>query len=133
LSEFPPQIDPCGENGEFHSFVYAAPVFRRDIRVTVGDIVTRDRFVFADLIVASSEKEVVTVAGVRTASGHSCNLRAWGQLRAHKRLADIPALNVCQRSPQPFGLVSGDGVCARDAPWGQSTFRRKCKGGGGVA
>lgn len=50
LSDLPPQIDACGENGEFHSFVYAAPVFRRDIRVTVGEIVTRDRFVFADLI-----------------------------------------------------------------------------------
>ena len=64
LSDLPPQIDPCGENGEFHSFVYAAPIFRRDIRVTVGEIVTRDRFVFADLIAASSQKEVVTLAGV---------------------------------------------------------------------
>jgi uncharacterized protein (TIGR00290 family) len=64
LSDLPPQIDPCGENGEFHSFVYAAPIFRRDLRVTVGEIVTRDRFVFADLIAASSQKEVVTVAGV---------------------------------------------------------------------
>jgi uncharacterized protein (TIGR00290 family) len=50
LSDLPPQIDPCGENGEFHSFVYAAPVFKRDIGVAVGEIVTRDRFVFADLI-----------------------------------------------------------------------------------
>jgi uncharacterized protein (TIGR00290 family) len=49
LSELPPQVDPCGENGEFHTFVYAAPIFRSDIRVTVGEIVTRDRFVFADL------------------------------------------------------------------------------------
>ena len=64
LSDLPPQIDPCGENGEFHSFVYAAPIFQRDIRVTVGEIVTRDRFVFADLIAASSKKEVVSVAGV---------------------------------------------------------------------
>jgi uncharacterized protein (TIGR00290 family) len=52
LSEFPPQIDPCGENGEFHSFVYAAPMFQNDIQVTVGEIVTRDGFVFADLIPA---------------------------------------------------------------------------------
>jgi uncharacterized protein (TIGR00290 family) len=50
LSDFGPQIDPCGENGEFHSFVYAAPIFQREIRVRVGEIVTRDRFVFADLI-----------------------------------------------------------------------------------
>jgi Diphthamide synthase len=38
LSDLPPKIDPCGENGEFHSFVYAAPIFRRDIRVTIGEI-----------------------------------------------------------------------------------------------
>jgi uncharacterized protein (TIGR00290 family) len=53
LSEFAPEIDPCGENGEFHSFVYAAPIFRQDIRVEVGEIVTRDRFVFADLTLAA--------------------------------------------------------------------------------
>jgi uncharacterized protein (TIGR00290 family) len=49
LLDFPEQIDPCGENGEFHSFVYAGPMFRRNIEVAVGEIVTRDRFVFADL------------------------------------------------------------------------------------
>jgi uncharacterized protein (TIGR00290 family) len=64
LSDLPPQIDPCGENGEFHSFVYAAPIFRRDIRVTVGEIVTRDRFVFADLIADGSQQKAASVAGV---------------------------------------------------------------------
>jgi uncharacterized protein (TIGR00290 family) len=56
LFDLPPQIDPCGENGEFHSFVYAAPIFERDIEVAVGEIVTRDRFVFADLIATSSQQ-----------------------------------------------------------------------------
>jgi uncharacterized protein (TIGR00290 family) len=56
LFDLPPQIDPCGENGEFHSFVYAAPIFERDIGVAVGEIVTRDRFVFADLIATSSQQ-----------------------------------------------------------------------------
>jgi len=60
LSDLPPQIDACGENGEFHSFVYAAPVFRHDVRVRVGEIVTGDRFVFADLI-ARSQQETVSV------------------------------------------------------------------------
>ncbi len=64
LSDLPPQIDPCGENGEFHSFVYAAPIFRRDIRVRVGEIVTRDRFVFADLIADGSQQKAASVAGV---------------------------------------------------------------------
>jgi len=50
LSEFPPDIDPCGENGEFHTFVYAGPMFQHDLAVEVGEIVSRDGFVFADLL-----------------------------------------------------------------------------------
>lgn len=49
LSELPREIDPCGENGEFHTFVYAGPMFERDLQVESGEIVSRDRFVFADL------------------------------------------------------------------------------------
>jgi len=52
LSEFPPEIDPCGENGEFHTFVYAGPMLQHDFSVEVGEIVTRDGFVFADLILS---------------------------------------------------------------------------------
>ena len=50
LRSIPPQVDPCGENGEFHTFVYDGPVFKRPISVRVGEIVTRDGFVFADLV-----------------------------------------------------------------------------------
>jgi uncharacterized protein (TIGR00290 family) len=50
LQEFPPGIDPCGENGEFHTFVYDAPVFSRPIRVRSSEIIERDGFVFADLL-----------------------------------------------------------------------------------
>jgi len=49
LVDLPPGIDPCGENGEFHSFVYDGPGFRQPIEVAVGEIVERDGFVFADL------------------------------------------------------------------------------------
>jgi uncharacterized protein (TIGR00290 family) len=49
LRDLPPTVDPCGENGEFHSFVYAGPEFRRPINVEVGEIVERDGFVFADV------------------------------------------------------------------------------------
>ncbi len=49
LSELPPDIDPCGENGEFHTFVYAGPMFQQDLSVEVGEIVSRDGFVSADL------------------------------------------------------------------------------------
>jgi uncharacterized protein (TIGR00290 family) len=49
LADLPPGTDPCGERGEFHSFVYAGPIFRHAVPVTVGEIVARDHFAFADL------------------------------------------------------------------------------------
>jgi uncharacterized protein (TIGR00290 family) len=49
LEELPPDVDPCGENGEFHSFAFAGPMFNRPIEVQVGEVVDRDGFVFADL------------------------------------------------------------------------------------
>jgi uncharacterized protein (TIGR00290 family) len=49
LADLPPGVDPCGENGEFHSFVYDGPVFRAPIPVETGKIVERDGFVFADV------------------------------------------------------------------------------------
>ena len=52
LDSLPAGIDPCGENGEFHSFVYDGPVFRRPLRVRTGETVTRDGFVFADVLPA---------------------------------------------------------------------------------
>jgi len=50
LADLPREVDPCGENGEFHSFVYDGPMFRHPIHVQTGEIVERDGFVFADLM-----------------------------------------------------------------------------------
>ena len=50
LAELPPSADPCGERGEFHTFAYAGPMFRHPISVESGEVVTRDGFVFADLL-----------------------------------------------------------------------------------
>jgi uncharacterized protein (TIGR00290 family) len=50
LADLPPEVDPCGENGEFHTFVYASPVFSSPIHVKMGEIVERDNFVFADIL-----------------------------------------------------------------------------------
>jgi len=51
LTELPDTVDPCGENGEYHSFVYAGPIFKEPIPYTVGEIVLREnRFCFCDLI-----------------------------------------------------------------------------------
>lgn len=49
LDDLPPSVDPCGERGEFHSFAYRGPMFRRPITVTRGEIVDRDGFTFADV------------------------------------------------------------------------------------
>lgn len=49
LADLPAEVDPCGEKGEFHSFVYDGPMFRHPIPVQVGEIIERDGFVFADL------------------------------------------------------------------------------------
>jgi uncharacterized protein (TIGR00290 family) len=50
LDDLPDDVDPCGENGEFHTFAYAGPALRQPIAVRVGDIVDRDGFVFADVL-----------------------------------------------------------------------------------
>ncbi len=52
LRELPPHVDPCGENGEFHSFVFDGPVFRKAIPFSVGEVVLRDSFYFCDLLPA---------------------------------------------------------------------------------
>lgn len=52
LRELPAGVDPCGENGEFHTFANAGPMFAREIPVSVGEVVERDGFVFADLLPA---------------------------------------------------------------------------------
>jgi uncharacterized protein (TIGR00290 family) len=54
LAELPAAADPCGERGEFHTFCCAGPMFRAAIPVRVGEVVTRDGFVFADLALDAS-------------------------------------------------------------------------------
>ena len=50
LDALPDSIDPCGERGEFHSFVYDGPMFKEPVAITLGEVVTRDGFVFADVL-----------------------------------------------------------------------------------
>jgi len=50
IRDLPPGVDPCGENGEFHTFVYDAPVFSAPIAIQTGEVVERDGFVFADVL-----------------------------------------------------------------------------------
>lgn len=50
LADLPDEVDPCGENGEFHTVVTAAPIFSQRIPVTTGETVERDGFVYTDII-----------------------------------------------------------------------------------
>src|SRR5262249_12526637 len=58
LADLPPGVDPCGENGEFHSFVYAGPMFDREIAVVSGECVRRDGFWFCDVLPAKAGAHV---------------------------------------------------------------------------
>lgn len=50
LSQLPPQVDPCGENGEFHTFVFDGPIFRDEVKFSFGEITCRGSFWFCDLL-----------------------------------------------------------------------------------
>jgi uncharacterized protein (TIGR00290 family) len=54
LRDLPAGVDPCGERGEFHTFAHAGPMFRRPVAIEPGEIVERDGFVFADLLLGRS-------------------------------------------------------------------------------
>ena len=53
--DLPPNADPCGENGEFHTFVFDGPIFRTAIPVRTGETTERDSFVFCDLLPVQGE------------------------------------------------------------------------------
>jgi uncharacterized protein (TIGR00290 family) len=50
LRDLPANVDPCGENGEFHSFAFDGPIFKRRINHALGEVVKRDHFCFCDLV-----------------------------------------------------------------------------------
>jgi uncharacterized protein (TIGR00290 family) len=59
LRDLPPNIDPCGENGEFHTCVYDGPMFRHAIPIESGEVVERDGFVFADVRLTSRVEAIL--------------------------------------------------------------------------
>ena len=58
FADLPANVDPCGENGEFHTFVFDGPIFSRPISFTLGETVQRDSFIFRDLLPGKAPKEV---------------------------------------------------------------------------
>lgn len=66
LADLPPGVDPCGERGEFHTFVYEGPVFARPVGIRRGEVVERDGFIFCDLVEVGSSS--ATSSASRNAS-----------------------------------------------------------------
>ncbi|ART83757.1 ATP-binding protein [Oceanisphaera profunda] len=61
LAALPDGVDPCGENGEYHTFVFDGPMFKHELQVQIGDVVTRDGLVFTDLFTdLLAEQQVVS-------------------------------------------------------------------------
>lgn len=57
LADLPPDVDPCGETGEFHTFAYAVPDFARSLSVVTGEVVEREGFLFVDILSADNRME----------------------------------------------------------------------------
>ena len=64
LRDLPPSVDPCGENGEFHSCVYDGPMFRHPIVLQPGEIVNRDGFTYADFLPTEAPAPAASEAAV---------------------------------------------------------------------
>ncbi|HXZ18871.1 MAG TPA: diphthine--ammonia ligase [Candidatus Acidoferrales bacterium] len=62
FADLPPGVDPCGENGEFHTFVFDGPVFRTPLSVARGEVVERGPFIYCDLMPVRTEKTLGCVS-----------------------------------------------------------------------
>jgi uncharacterized protein (TIGR00290 family) len=65
LSTLPSAVDPCGERGEFHTFAFDGPMFKKPVSIEVGEIAERDGFVYADVFPASQKQALGRGAHVR--------------------------------------------------------------------
>jgi len=63
LARLPPSVDPCGERGEFHTCATAGPMFAVPIPVTSGEVVEREGFVYADLLLPAAAASPASAAG----------------------------------------------------------------------
>src|SRR5229473_888085 len=68
--DLPAGVDPCGENGEFHTFVFDGPIFREPVPIRTGEVVERDSFIYCDLLPLESPVEAQQCrASARQAEG----------------------------------------------------------------
>src|SRR4029079_12642481 len=63
LRDLPQNVDPCGENGEFHTLVFEGPIFTRPIPIEVGEVVSRAGFVFCDARTKTEKSDLGVEAG----------------------------------------------------------------------
>jgi uncharacterized protein (TIGR00290 family) len=79
LADLPPEVDPCGERGEFHTFAFAGPMFSRTVPVIPGETVERDNFIYADLLpkppVQSGSKSPNEASSGVSAASHGADSR----------------------------------------------------------
>jgi uncharacterized protein (TIGR00290 family) len=59
LADLPPTVDPCGENGEFHTFVHGGPIFDQPLQIGMGESLIRDGYGFQDLVGADPNSEAL--------------------------------------------------------------------------
>ncbi|MGA8634673.1 MAG: ATP-binding protein [Candidatus Dormiibacterota bacterium] len=76
-ADLPNGVDPCGENGEFHTFVWAAPMYQRPIPCRTGEVVIRDGFVFCDVVPVGSRETALNAEGPGTGSGFGPSRIGW--------------------------------------------------------
>jgi len=72
LQQLPPGVDPCGENGEFHTFLYAGPMLRQPLDIVTGEVVERDGFVFCDVLPAEAGAPAGAAAAASQEEGVPC-------------------------------------------------------------
>jgi len=95
LDDLPDGVDPCGEHGEFHTFVHDGPMFQRALAVAVGEVVERDGFAFADLVPLEEKERASIDLGSR---GVRAPLRDEPQTHRHEPRDDpIPRRRPRQR------------------------------------
>jgi uncharacterized protein (TIGR00290 family) len=88
LDDLPPEVDPCGENGDFHTFVHAGPIFAHPISCSRGEVVRRDGLVFCDLVPRRDE-----VVSPRGQCGDSSDLETKWCTRPRPLTAREPTAN----------------------------------------
>jgi uncharacterized protein (TIGR00290 family) len=106
--DLPPNVDPCGENGEFHTFVFDGPIFNRPIGVRTGEVVERDSFIYCDLLPQETVVGARFSAPVNNLKGPEMNSESHAEspvLRTLLILALVVLAAVLRIAPHPWNFT----------------------------